>query len=191
MRSPGLTVLPGRTSLVMMSELELGPERRGAAIVVDCTASTVPLSRTARTKSRRATVRVCWPLPVSGCPSPDGWRAYRKTTAPARTTVVVSTATRRTTFGLESKPPRVISLSDANEPQRVGRLGLFPRTARITDEGNTIHRLRTHRRRLSDNRKGWLTCRLPPARRETLSNGNCERCGQRNSQRGATSDAHV
>ena len=42
----------------MMSELELGPERRGAAIVVDSTASTVPLSRTVRTKSRRATVSV-------------------------------------------------------------------------------------------------------------------------------------
>ncbi len=49
---------PALTSLVMTSDCEFGPASRGAATVVDSTASTVPLSRTARTKSWRVTVAV-------------------------------------------------------------------------------------------------------------------------------------
>jgi hypothetical protein len=43
---------------VITSEFELGPDRRGAATVVDSTASTVPLSRTVFRKSWRVTVAV-------------------------------------------------------------------------------------------------------------------------------------
>jgi hypothetical protein len=49
---------------VITSEFDPGPASRGAAIVVDSTASTVPVSRTPRTKSRRATGHVAcrlWP----------------------------------------------------------------------------------------------------------------------------------
>ena len=56
-----------RTSLVMTSEFEFGPDSRGAAIVVDCTASTVPLNRTVRTKSRRATLNVASHDSAAGC----------------------------------------------------------------------------------------------------------------------------
>ena len=52
-----LTVLPGADQLGDDERVRVRPgETRGAAMVVDCTASTVPLSRTERTKSRRATV---------------------------------------------------------------------------------------------------------------------------------------
>ncbi len=50
-------MLPGRTMRVITSEFEFGPDSRGAEIVVDCTASTVPLKRTDRTKSRRTTLK--------------------------------------------------------------------------------------------------------------------------------------
>ena len=42
----------------MTSEFVFGPDSRGAAIVVASTASTVPLNRTDRTKSRSVTVAV-------------------------------------------------------------------------------------------------------------------------------------
>src|SRR4026207_31445 len=107
MRSPGRTVLPGRTRRVITSEVEGGPERRGAAIVVDSTASTVPLSRTVRTKSRRLSGAVAWSWPLSAWLWEDGWRAYRKTAAPTRTTVV-TTAIRRAGVELGLKQPPVI-----------------------------------------------------------------------------------
>src|SRR5687767_14589542 len=56
MRSPRFTALPGRIRRVMTRDIVFGPESRGADTVVDWTASTVPLRRTDRTKSRRETV---------------------------------------------------------------------------------------------------------------------------------------
>src|SRR5688500_7231966 len=114
MRSPGLTVLPGRTSLVMTREFAVGPASRGAAIVVDWTASTVPFSRTLCRKSRRATVNVVWRPPLSAWPSSAGWRPYKKTAAPARTTVV-STATRRAGVDLGFTRPPVIRRTCGSE----------------------------------------------------------------------------
>ena len=69
MRSPRCTALPGRTSRVMTRDIVFGPASRGAEIVVDWTASTVPLRRTDRTKSRRETVILSCRSPGSTVPS--------------------------------------------------------------------------------------------------------------------------
>src|SRR3954466_12034645 len=66
----------------MTSEFEFGPDRRGAATVVDSTASTVPLRRMARTKSRRDTLNVASRRPVGASLTVD-CRADRNTAAPA------------------------------------------------------------------------------------------------------------
>ena len=55
---PGCDRATRPDQLVMIRELELGPESRGAAIVVDSTASTVPPNRTVRWNSRFATLNV-------------------------------------------------------------------------------------------------------------------------------------
>src|SRR3954447_24443849 len=118
MRSPLATVVPGRTSVVITSEFEAGPDSRGAAIVVDSTASTVPLNLTLRMKSHRVTVKVALWRPAEACSSAGDWRAYRNTAAPPAkvTAAATPTAPARTDFLFKWNSP----LSDDLEAQGVG-----------------------------------------------------------------------
>ena len=81
----------GLMSLVMTSDCVLGPESRGAAMVVDSTASTVPLSRTVRTKSWRWTVAVVWRWP--DCPDPEFPGSRPRISAAPVATLTTTTAT--------------------------------------------------------------------------------------------------
>ena len=135
-RSPFSTGAPPLMSLVMTSDCEFGPDSLGAATVVDSTASTVPLSRTDRTKSCRVTVAVvCAPAGLSEFGT-SGSRP-RMSAAP------VATLTRRprslSTSESRSWEASLLRLSDGRPDVLVGASGFRHRRGRGHSTG-TLNR---------------------------------------------------
>src|SRR3954447_6742193 len=109
----------------MTSEFEFGPDRRGAAMVVDSTASTVPLRRMARTKSRRDTLNVASRRPVGGASLTVDCRADRNTAAPAIATITATALNSRIGPDFRFKGNSPISY-DAAGPGEGGRASSLP-----------------------------------------------------------------